>query len=296
MTRRGFLQFVPAALSVAGVRTALRFSVCSETFQKLLFDQQCRLARKIGYTGIEIMPGGLAENPVAIPAGRRMELRRTMKDEDLVFVGLHNLLSVPPGMHATTKDPNLRQQTWEFIRELIDLCADLGPHGVMVFGSGKQRSTESGSSIRDALRRFQDGLASVAPNAQERGVTILVEPLAPHLSNVVNRLDEAVEIVREIGSPAVQTMFDVHNTAAERLSGAELIHRYIAFVRHVHLNEMDGRRPGTGSYDFHSLFRALEEHQYDGWLSLEVFDFRPSGDVVAAEALEYIRRALTIRN
>jgi sugar phosphate isomerase/epimerase len=270
--------------------------VCSETFQQLSFEQQCRLARKIGYAGIEIMPGGVVENPIAIPAGRRMELRRLMEDEDLGFVGLHNLLSAPPGMHATTNDPKLRQRTWEFLRELIDLCADLGPHGVMVFGSAKQRSAEAGSSIHDAVRRFQDGLASLATHAQERSVTILVEPLAPHLSNVVNRLDEAVEIVREIDSPAVQTMFDVHNTAAERLPAAKLIGRYIAFIRHVHLNEMDGRRPGTGLYDFPSLFRALEEHQYGGWLSLEVFDFRPSGDVVAAEALEYLQRALTIRN
>ncbi len=289
MNRREFLAWAPAVIATARAATRQRFSVCSETFQGLPFDEQCRLARKIGYAGIEVMPGGLAENPVAIPASQRRELRRTIEDDGLAFVGLHNLLTVPAGMHATANDPALRRRTWDFVRGLIDLCADLGPDAIMVFGSGKQRSAEAGCPIPDAVNRLRDGLASVAPHARERGVTILVEPLAPHLSNVVNRLEEAVTIVREIDSPAVRTMFDVHNTAAEQLSGAELIGRYIGWIRHVHLNEMDGRRPGTGSYDFRSLYRALEEHGYHGWLSLEVFDFRPSGEAVAAEALAYLQ-------
>ena len=292
MRRREFLA-APVALALARAATPLRFSVCSETFQGLPFEEQCRLARTTGYAGIEVMPGGLAENPVAIPAARRRELRRTIADAGLEFVGLHNLLTVPAGWRATANDAEVRRRTWEFVRGLIDLCADLGPDGIMVFGSGKQRSAEAGCPIGEAVKRLRDGFASVAGHARERGVTILIEPLAPHLSNVVNRLEEAVAMVREIDSPAVRTMFDVHNTAAEQLSGAQLIGKYIGWIRHVHLNEMDGRRPGTGSYDFRALLRALEEHGYRGWLSLEVFDFRPSGEAVAAEALAHLQEGAT---
>ena len=64
------------------------------------------------------------------------------------------------------------------IEELIDLCADLGAGGVMVFGSPKQRATTGGSVRRgNAVRNFADGLAEIAPHAAERGVTILVEAL-----------------------------------------------------------------------------------------------------------------------
>jgi D-psicose/D-tagatose/L-ribulose 3-epimerase len=141
----------------------------------------------------------------------------------------------------------------------------------------------------EALARFKDGLASVAAHADERSLTILIEPLAPHLCNFINRLDEAVEVVREVDSPAVKTMFDVHNTAGETLPASELIDKYIDTIRHVHLNEMDGRRPGTGSYDYAALFRALQRQQYERWLSLEVFDFRPTGEAVAAESLRFLK-------
>jgi sugar phosphate isomerase/epimerase len=249
------------------------------------------MARQIGYRGIEIMPGTLSEDPPAIPAERRAELRRIIADHDLTFVGLHNLLTVPQGLHATASDPAIRQRTWDFVRSLADLCADLrsdGASGILVFGSGKQRAAPAGVSQKDALARFRDGLAAVAPHARARAVTILIEPLAPHLCNLVNRLDQAAALVREIDNPAVETMFDVHNTAAETLSAAQLINQYISIVRHVHLNEMDGRRPGAGSYDFASLFHALEAHRYAGWCSLEVFDFKPSGETVAAEAFSFL--------
>ncbi len=292
MTRRHWLQAMFAACASGAPKDPLRFAVCNETFQDASFEEQCRLAHKIGYTGIEIMPGTLAEEPLAIPQARKNEVRRSIVDHGLTFVGLHNLLSIPKGMQATSGNSEIRLRTWNFVRGLVDLCADLGSGGIMVFGSGKQRNAEAGVPLSEALARFKDGLASVAPYARESGVTILIEPLAPHLSNIVNRLDEAVALVREIDNPAVRTMFDVHNTAGETLSGPELIDKYIGFIRHVHLNEMDGRRPGTGSYDFRSLFHALERQRYDGWCSLEVFDFRPSGAAVASDALAYLRKEL----
>jgi D-psicose/D-tagatose/L-ribulose 3-epimerase len=292
MTRREVVQPIPAACALASPGDPFRFSICNETFSDVSFEEQCRLARKIGYGGIEVMPGALTDQPLSIPQARRRELRHVIGDHGLTFVGLHNLLTVPKGMQAVGNDQMVRQRTWDFVRGLIDLCADLGPGGIMAFGSGKQRNAEPGVPIPDALARFKEGLAFVAPYAIDRGVTVLIEPLAPHFSNLVNRLAAAVDLVREIDSPAVQTMFDVHNTVEETLSGPELIDKYTGFIRHVHLNEMDGRRPGTGSYDFASLLRALERRHYDGWLSLEVFDFDPGGDMVASDALLYLKRAI----
>jgi sugar phosphate isomerase/epimerase len=282
------LAAMPAFASGASGRD-FKFSICNETFQLPRFEDQCLLAHEIGYHGIEIMPGTLSDNPSTIPSSRRAELRRIIADNGLYFVGLHNLLTVPKGLQATTADAAVRQRTWDFVRDLIDLCADLGTQTILVFGSGKQREAQTDVPVADALSRFRDGLASVAPHAREREVTILVEPLAPHLCNLVNRLAEAAALVRKIDSPAVRTMFDVHNTAGETLSAPELIRQYLPVIRHVHLNEMDGRRPGTGSYDFHALLQALQDGHYTGWCSLEVFNFEPSGEVVARESLSFLR-------
>jgi sugar phosphate isomerase/epimerase len=120
-------------------------------------------------------------------------------------------------------------------------------------------------------------------------VTILVEALPYSQSNVVHTLDEAAGVVREINSPAVRTMFDCHNAEDETEPHIALIEKNFDLIRHVHVNEMDGRRPGTGDYDFRSLFRALDRLGYNGWISLEIFDFTPDADTVAIESLKYLK-------
>src|SRR5215471_18229698 len=185
---------------------SFRHAVCNEAFEKWPFADACKTIRQIGYTGIEIAPFTLAESPRDISPARRAEYREIMRNEGLTFAGLHWLMVSPKGLHVTTPDAGLRHRSWDHIRELIDLCADLGPNGVMVFGSPKQRSTTGGLTREEATRNSIDGLAGVAPHACARGVTILVEALPANQADVILTLAEAASIVDEIASPAVRTM------------------------------------------------------------------------------------------
>jgi len=265
--------------------------MCNEAFGARPFAETCQSMRRAGYTGIEIAPFTLAESPTQISAARRAEYRSTMQAEGLAFVGLHWLMVSPKGLHVTTPDAALRRRSWEHIRALIDLCSDLGPGGVMVFGSPQQRSTTGGLSRVEATRHFVEGLAGVAPQAQSRGVTVLVEALPANQSDVVQTLAEAVAIVREIGSPAIQTMFDVHNAVDETEPHAALIDRYFDLIRHVHVNEIDGRHCGTGSYNFRPVLEILGRRGYRGWVSLEAFDFSPGPERLAEESLRCLEAA-----
>src|SRR4051794_21588795 len=192
-----------------------RHAICNEAFKDYDFRDACEVIRSIGYTGIEIAPFVLAADPLDISAARRAEYHHIIGGEGLTFVGLHWLMVSPKPLHVTTSDEALRKRSWEYVSNLVDLCADLGPGGVMVFGSPKQRATVPGVSREEATKRWMEGLAHVAPHAEERGATILVEALPSSQCNVVTTLDEAAEFVRQIGSPAIQTMFDSHNAEDE---------------------------------------------------------------------------------
>jgi sugar phosphate isomerase/epimerase len=269
-----------------------RQSICNEIYGKTPLREACRSARAIGYTGIEIAPFTLAEDPADLTPAARREHRDAIASEGLTFVGLHWLMVSPPGLHVTTADRRLRERSWQHIRNLIDLCADLGDNGIMVFGSPKQRSTTPGVSIAEATRHYVGGLAAAAPHAESRGVTILVEALPVQQSDVVNTLAEAAAIVNEIGSPGVRTMFDTHNAVNETEPHAELIERYFDLIRHVHINELDGRHPGTADYDFRSVFDALRRRNYRHWVSLEVFDFTQGAETIATDALQFIQKEI----
>ena len=269
-----------------------RQAMCNEAFEKYSFTDTCAHVHKAGYTGIELAPFTLGSSPREITGEQRNEYRRAMQDAGLTFVGLHWLMVGPKDLHVTAPDPQVRTRGWDHIRNLIDLCADLGPNGIMVFGSPKQRATTGGISRQDATRNFVEGLASVTPHAESRGVTILVEALPAGQCDVIQSLDEAAGIVREIDSPAVRTMFDVHNAIDEQLPHAELVDRYFDVIRHVHVNELDGRHCGAGDYDFKPVFEVLRRRNYQGWVSLEAFDFSVGAETLANQSLRHLEKEI----
>ena len=55
---------------------------------------------------------------------------------------------------------------------------------------------------------------------------------------------------------------------------------------------MDGRHPGTGDYDFLSIFDVLKRKGYTGWISLEAFDFSLGAETLARESLRYLESVM----
>ena len=269
-----------------------RHAMCNEAFEGRRFADACRAIREAGYSGIEIAPFTLAADPREITAGMRREYRDAMASEGLTFAGLHWLMVSPKGLHLTAPDAALRERSWGHIRNLVDLCAGLGPGGAMVLGSPRQRSVTGGLSREQATQYLADGLSGIGPHAAVCGVTVLLEALPANQCDVVGTLAEAVDVVQQVASPGVRTMFDVHNAIDETEPHDALVERYFEFIRHIHVNELDGRHCGAGDYDFKPLLAALGRLGYTGWISLEAFDFSPGAERLAQESLRYLEQEI----
>ncbi len=105
--------------------------------------------------------------------------------------------------------------------------------------------------------------AAVADHAQQRNVKILVEHLDHSQTDVVNTLAEAMDIVKAVNHPAIDMMFDFHNTADETESFETLVKRYYGNILHVHVQEMDGNYLGTGkaNEEFVGTFQLLKDYE-----------------------------------
>ncbi len=272
--------------------TGFKYAMCNESMQKLPWAEQCQIIASAGFKAVEIAPFTLVQNGVEeISAEKRQELLKTIKENGLVCAGLHWLLAPPPhGLHFTTPDATIRQKSVAYLNALIDFCGDLEGE-VMIFGSPKQRKTE-GISVTDAKKYFAEGLAAVAEHAQQRGVKILVEHLDHTQTDVVNTLAEAKALVDEVNRPAIQMMFDFHNTPDETEPFHVLIEKFYKNIEHVHVQEMDGKYLGTGNAvtDFVQGFQTLKNLGFDKWVSLEVFDFTPGGKVIAEESMKVLKK------
>lgn len=277
-----------------GSNGPFRLSVCNELYGETDFAAACRSIKAAGWDGIEIAPFTLMTEAVKLPAARRREIRDIVVSEGLEFVGLHWLTVGPAGLHVTTPDAAARERSWEYVRGLAALCADLRPEGgaggVMVFGSPGQRKTAGGLTTAQAEQNYIDGVRSIVADLEAAGVTLCVEALPAAQCDVILTLDRAAEIVDTIGSPNVQTMFDAHNAIDEVEPHDALIARHWPKIRHIHVNELDGSypRPG-GGYDFKPILQTAKDRAFDGWVSMEVFDFTPGAERIVNESIAYLR-------
>lgn len=270
-----------------------KYAFCNESMQGMSWGEQCSLVGRTGYQGIEIAPFSLVKESIEeLTSARRREMVRALEAAGIECAGLHWLLSPPPtGLHVTTPDRELRRKSWAYVENLIDFCGDLGGT-VMVFGSPQGRSTTGGIAPEEARKYLAEGLARVANHARERGVKMLLESLGHDQTDVVNTLAEAVEIVRRIDHPAVQTMFDFHNTLDEKEPFPVLIERYHPYIHHIHVQEMDGTYLGSGNavHEYAASFQRLKDLHFHKWISVEVFDFSPGPKIIASESIKALRQ------
>jgi D-psicose/D-tagatose/L-ribulose 3-epimerase len=272
----------------------MRLSLCNEVLRELDFAGQCVLAKGLGYDGLELAPFTLSDEPQRLPYDRRTELRRIAEDTGLAITGLHWLLLVPSGLSITSDQYGERMRAVEVMRGLIELCADLGGK-ILVHGSPGQRQIAPGQSPDAALAHAKECFAAIAEDARTAGVTYCIEPLAQSETPLINRVEEAAAIVREIDSPAVRTMIDTCAAGqAEAEPIPDLIDRWLpgGQVAHIHLNDPNRRAPGQGKLRFAPILAALQRQGYDGIASVEPFVYEPDGPTSAARAIGYLNGLL----
>ena len=47
-----------------------------------------------------------------------------------------------------------------------------------------------------------------------------------------------------------------------------------------------------GEIDFRPIFETLRDIDYQGWVSVEVFDYEPGVEALARESIQYMQRRL----
>jgi len=264
----------------------MKYAVCNELFGSLPLQTSCELAARYGFEGLELAPYTLADTPRDLGSATRAHIRRVLAETDLKFVGLHWLLVAPEGLHLTAPDRSVREKSWDLMKYLIELCAELGG-GVMVLGSGKKRNA-SGVAFETARTYLKEGLQTLAPFADQGNTKILVEPLSASVTDMINTLSEVEDLIGEIDHPAVSGIFDFHNCTEETLTWPQLIARFQQIITHVHVNEVDGGYPGSGASDFLPAFKALKNIAYPGWVSLEVFNQKKPPEIILKQTARFI--------
>jgi sugar phosphate isomerase/epimerase len=266
-------------------------SICNEMFEGWEIGRICEFCGQLGYSGIELAPFTLGENPLSVSPDRRREIRETISGHGMSCVGLHWLLAKTNGFHLTTNDPAIRKRTANYLSGLAELCRDLGGN-VMVLGSPQQRSLLPDVESDQAWENAIEVLQSALPALEKHNVTLALEPLGPEETNFLNTAEETVLMARQIGSEKIRLLLDVKAMSTESIPIPEIICQHHQHLAHFHANDPNRLGPGMGEVDFVPIMQALRDCNYDGWVSVEVFDFRPGPELIASKSIECLKKSL----
>jgi len=269
----------------------MKLALCNEVLQPMPFEQQCAWAAAAGYTGLELSPFTLADDPQTLSTADASRYQAIAVEHGLAISGLHWLLVKPDGLSLVSTDAALRRRTLDLLRRLIDFAGACGAK-VLVHGSPRQRSPETGQSAPDATERLTSALAELAPHAQQAGVVYCLEPLSPKETPIINTVAQAAALVDAIASPALRTMLDV---SAASQSESEPVHEVLArflysgHIAHVQFNDKNRRGPGQGDTAQRPVMQVLRDQGYQGWMAVEPFNYQPDGPACAAYSAGYLR-------
>ncbi|TWU48404.1 sugar phosphate isomerase/epimerase family protein [Rubripirellula reticaptiva] len=263
----------------------MKYAICNETFGDWSLDRALELSRANGYTGWEVAPFMLTDDINTFSSSDRQAYRKQVESADMQIIGLHWLLAKTKGFHLTTPDEDTRQRTAKHLINLAQLCADLGGD-LMVLGSPQQRNFPAEQFVQSAMQNAAEVLQAVAPELEKTGIKIAIEPLGRGEGNFLNTAADGRRLMAMVDSPKVQLHLDVKAMSDEPTPTPQIIRDNADAMIHFHANDPNLLGPGMGDVAFGPIFDALRDVKYDGWVSVEVFDYSPGVETLVETSMK----------
>ncbi len=197
-----------------------------------------------------------------------------LKDSPLVCDVLDNPVPLDAVVASETFDLDFYR---DFLKIGAERAAQLGVK-YYVFGNGRTRSLPVEGDIEAAKEKNLVFMRMLADIAGEKGITVLIEPLGPTVSNVIQSIPEAIDYAKTVGKPNIGTFLD-YRWFVDRNHPFEMIEEYGQHIKHVHIDNPDFPFPKrlvprvNDGHDYSAFFRALNKIDYQGILSIEANTF-----------------------
>ena len=237
-----------------------------------------RLSR-LGYDGIQIM-GEPRKYDVK-------EVSGLLKKHNIVCQGAVSIMLA--GRDLIHGDSYYRDMSVMYVKETIDMIAALGGTILTLVPSEVGKIV----AMADPATEWKwavEGVKECAQHAKSKGVTIGLEPLNRFETNFLNRHDQALRLMQDVGYDNVGVTLDTFHINIEESDPMQAL-RNVGKDHLVDLHVADNNRrpPGEGSYDWKKVIDTCKDMGYDGYLTSEFvvpFDRSPLGEIEADAGTE----------
>lgn len=227
-------------------------------------EEKFRNLERWGYQGMEFWGSALLAEPDKVKEIKRLSSKGKVK-----------ACTICAGYKGCLLDgqKSERDQAIADIKALLTIGRELGVVGLImvpVFGKPRLPDLSPYASDRELEEKLLVALLNeLGEHAAKVKCTILVEPLNRYETHFLNRLEQAVAIVKKVKNPYVKIMADFFHMSIEERDIAASIKKAGPWIQHVHLADSTRLLPGHGHTDFASGFKALKDIGFDKYMAME---------------------------
>lgn len=208
-------------------------------------------------------------------------VRRGMSSNDLEC----NTVSIfVDGLSAISDDATIRKRSIQWLKDAIAITAECGADTIagplycpVGYLPGRRRTADEWSWAIEAYQRVCDTLT-------EHNVSLAIEPLNRFETFFLNTAEDAALLAEEVGHPNIGILYDTFHANIEEKSIAAGLLKVGKYLKLIHTCENDRGIPGSGHVEWESVFGAIRQLEYNGWLTIESFGFA-LGDLSSAAAI-----------
>jgi D-psicose/D-tagatose/L-ribulose 3-epimerase len=150
-------------------------------------------------------------------------------------------------------------------------------------------------------------LKQLGKYAEKKGVQICIEPLNRFETDFLNTVDQALKLVKAVGSKAVKVHLDTFHMNIEEKNQAAAIRKAGKLLGHFHACGSDRGTPGNDHIDWKPIAKALKDVKYHGDVVIESFTtdvkviaraaaiwrkMEPTRDEIATKGIKFLKKAL----
>lgn len=193
------------------------------------------------------------------------------------------------GLAMTSPSQLTRELTYKRICDDIDFSVALGRPNVTIGLIRGKGGVLPHAAEYDLLKRE---LSRACDYAAKKGVILNFEPINMFECKLINSTLEGCKLLEDIGSPeCCGILYDTFHSNIGDHDIFGTLESCFDKVSHIHYSDSNRCLPGEGNYDYAALARLLRAHDYDGYVSLEVFN-KPSAEHIIEFAAKRLSDAL----
>ena len=246
--------------------------------------EKIAICKKLGFDYVESSFGMLAsENEEKYD-----RFQEALKENAFPCVSVNCFL--PGSMKVTGPDVDTDALS-AYVERGMRRGAALGVKKV-VFGSSGARNIIEGFSYETAVKQIISFLRDiVSPIADKYGITVVIEPLRPGETNIIESLREGAVFASVLNCKNVRLLVDLYHAYHSCDTNTHI--RYMAgMIKHAHIAEPEKRKyPKAGdAYDYSGFINALI---YAGCETCSVEASYSDFETEAAEAIKTLRDSVS---